>query len=120
MTEKKIHQRGITEKEDSPPWYHRKKIHSPSPRRSGEKVPKADEGPYQSPRPREDAPAAHEVVRCLLHAVHPPPHLRQFRPLQDLGDAVGGEVADDVVLVVVLAAEDALAVRRDVQVLERP
>src|SRR4051812_11115384 len=70
-------------------------------------------------RPCENAIAAHEIVRRFFDAVDPLPHLCQRRPRQHLGYRISREVADDVFLVVVLATEDALAARRDVQMLQR-
>ena len=72
-----------------------------------------------SARTRVDAAATDEVLRRVLSAVDPPPHLRNLRPLQHLGHRVSGQIADDILLVVILATEDALAVRRDVEMLQR-
>src|SRR6266540_575000 len=65
-----------------------------------------------------DARPADEVVGRFFDAVRPAAHLCHFLPRQHLGDAARGQVADDVVLVVVLAAENTRAARGDVQVLD--
>src|SRR2546423_15715749 len=63
----------------------------------------------QSPSQRPHAGAADEVLGRLFHTVDPAPHLRHLFSFQYLHDAALSHVADDVALVVVLAAEDGFA-----------
>ena len=97
---------------------------------SGEGEDVGDPHGHSAPRPawpgrsratgeRERTASADEVPGSLLEAVDPAPHPRQRRAGQHLEHALLRQVADDVLRVVVLAAEHALAPGRDVQVLER-
>src|SRR5581483_4782876 len=71
------------------------------------------------PFPRKNTAAAHEVFRRFLDAVDPAPHARELVAFEYFGDGARGQIADDVLLVVVLAAKHALPFRRDVQMLQR-
>src|ERR1041385_3610542 len=66
---------------------------------------------FNSPHARP----ADEIVRRLFDSVRPTPHLRHLLARHHLGNGVRRQIADDVVLVVILTAEDARAARRDVQ-----
>src|SRR5207248_11774506 len=70
--------------------------------------------------PGEDAVSADEIRRGLFDAVDPSPQADDLVAAQDLVDAVQVQIADYIALVVVLAAENALPARRDVQMLQRP
>src|SRR2546423_10123113 len=69
--------------------------------------------------PRKNTVAADEVLGRMFHAVDPAPKLGDLVAPQYLGNRGAGQIADDVLLVVVLATEDALAARGDMQMLQR-
>src|SRR5437764_3283347 len=69
-------------------------------------------------REGEGAAAADEVARRLREAVGPAAHEGESRAGEHLAHALARQVPHHVLGVVVLAAEDDLALRRDVEVLE--
>src|SRR5438477_2501813 len=58
---------------------------------------------------RKHAIPADEVFRSFLQTVDPAPQPRDLLPAQNLIDRVQREIADHVLLIVVLAAENTLA-----------